>query len=55
MVMHVMKASYIFIQGFYGIYSMVFERIKNEDDQFRGDSDDDDDDIPKFGKPMLPE
>ena len=40
----------MFTQGFYGIYSMIFERIKNEDDQFR-DNSDDDEDIPKFGKP----
>ena len=52
MVIHVTKAWYMFTQGFYGIYSMIFERIKNEDDQFR-DNSDDDEDIPKFGKPML--
>ena len=41
-----------YTQGFYGAYSMVFERIKSEDDQFR-DNDSDNDDVPQFGQSII--
>lgn len=45
-------AYFVHTQGFYSVYSMVFERIKNEDDQFRDDSDGDKS-IPQFGQSTL--
>lgn len=45
----VMVMSYTHTQGFYAVYSTVFELIRSEDEQFR-DNNDDDDDIPQFGQ-----
>ena len=46
MVMHMIRYS-LHTKDFYSIYSMMFERIKSEDDQFRGDINDED--VPQFG------
>ena len=50
MVMHHVMTYSLHTQGFYAVYSMVFELIRSEDEQFRDNSSDDEDDIPQFGQ-----
>ena len=49
MVMHHVMRHSLHTQGFYAVYSMVFELIRSEDEQFR-DNSSDEDDILHFGQ-----